>query len=131
MVLKDEELKLAATGARGEHQHPIFLGGLPIAEALMHVHGRQAAEPLPPDSAKKAKQEAAVARVAGAGASAADCSKKQESEVGAAGDAPPAKRLRGPVSEAELEALFPLSGEAGFMTVLHECAGRRSRAGAR
>ena len=99
---------------------------MPTAEALMHVRGRQAADALLPDSAaRQADPEAAVARTAGASASDTDSSKEQE------GEERTAKRLRGPVSAAELEAVHPCSANAGCITALFEHAGWCPRAGAR
>lgn len=85
----------------------------------MHVYGRQAVDPLktPPrnqDSAKKARQEAAVSRSAGASARAIDTSKQQKGRERAARDAPPAKKPRGPVSAAKLKLLLPGSRVAGM-----------------
>ena len=57
--------------------------------------------------AKQAEQEAASARKEGASASAADKTEEQEGRECAAGDTPPSKRRRGPVSMAKHEALFP------------------------
>lgn len=68
------------------------------------MHTRRRADVLDPllqDSAKKAAQEAASAPKEGASASATDISEEQEGRESAAGDAPPSKRLRGPVSVAK------------------------------
>ena len=85
----------------------------------MHVCGRQALDPFrtPPrsnKSAKKAKQEAAAARPAGASASAAAISKQQKGRERATGDAPPAKKPRGPVSAAKHEEFAPWQQMAGM-----------------
>ena len=52
--------------------------------------------------------------MAGASARATGISKQQKGRERAAVDAPPAKKLRGPVSVAEHEALLPGSGVPGM-----------------
>ena len=77
-----------------------------------------AMRPLLQDTAKKAEQEAATARKEGASASATDIGEEQEGRERAARDAPPSKRLRGPVSAAKHEAVLPGSR----MAAMHDSA---------